>query len=545
MCAALALLPGSANAFTIETAVTRGCHEEITADALRAARAAFPAATAALPLQSGDQALIDDVAFTVPDDLSDIGAVTLLLGVRDNDVKSIAPTDLNRLAPQTASRKGQHEHCLRAIDHDEPSGSAAALDDCRAYIRETLLSALDGLDEQGRPDGGRRERLEVALALRGTVEVSVPTFYLRAGRGLHALEDSFTHTFRSVANRHEVTVVLNWTEYAEDRLDERVDGPEHMTELDRCDDPDSLRTERRQLATRAATAALRVLLDPALDRAEKATEVDAVIDQYVSFDASSACTADNDWCDAPELAYLPSACGCAVPGARVPHARWAFLGLAGALLALGGLRLHRKRRRAIGPLLVAGFVLSAAVARADSFTEPRLDSPIEALEGNSDAGAHGKRSGAVFGRVALGASYDKPALAGGLGLRYQAHERLMFGFDAEWNPWLTITPSQLRAGALNTYFSIIGRFQLANAPINIRTGGSLGASFLLTDLVGAPAGSVGPFFGLSLLGIEIKVAPGFYLTIDPAYIAFPVPHITGVPFGYPQYRFQVGLELGG
>src|SRR5687768_18567300 len=126
-CAALALLPCAARAFTIETAITRGCHEEITADALRAARAAFP--TPALALQGDDRALIDDVAFTVPDDLDDIGAVTLLLGVRDNDVKSIAPTDLNRLAQVTASGHSQHEHCLRATDQDEPTGSAAALED--------------------------------------------------------------------------------------------------------------------------------------------------------------------------------------------------------------------------------------------------------------------------------------------------------------------------------------------------------------------------------------------------------------------------------
>jgi hypothetical protein len=213
------------------------------------------------------------------------------------------------------------------------------------------------------------------------------------------------------------------------------------------------------------------------------------------------------------------------------------------------LRLRHKRRHGLATLLSAGLVLSfhASVARADAFATPRLDGPVKALEGDSDAGAHGTKdtSGAVFGRVALGASYDKPGLSGGLGLRYQAHERLMLGFDTEWNPWITITPSELHKGALNSYVSVIGRFQLAYAPINIRTTASLGASFLLTDLVGAPAGSVGPFLGLSLLGVEWKVAPGFYLTVDPTYIAFPVPHLTGIPFGYLQYRFQVGLELGG
>jgi len=53
---------------------------------------------------------------------------------------------------------------------------------------------------------------------------------------------------------------------------------------------------------------------------------------------------------------------------------------------------------------------------------------------------------------------------------------------------------------------------------------------LLFDLVAAPAGSFGPFFGLSLLGIEWKLSRGFYLTVDPTFIALPVPHVTGVPF---------------
>jgi hypothetical protein len=121
----------------------------------------------------------------------------------------------------------------------------------------------------------------------------------------------------------------------------------------------------------------------------------------------------------------------------------------------------------------------------------------------------------------------------------------MLGLDAEWNPFLAVSPTRLRPGALNIYVSVIRRFQLKSESVNVRTTVALGASILLFDLVGAPAGGVGPFFGVSLLGVEWKAAPGFYLTLDPSYIAFPVPHLTGTPFGYLQYRFQVGLEFGG
>lgn len=88
-------------------------------------------------------------------------------------------------------------------------------------------------------------------------------------------------------------------------------------------------------------------------------------------------------------------------------------------------------------------------------------------------------------------------------------------------------------------------WQLRYQPVNIRTTLSAGASYLLFDLVGATKGRVGPFFGVSLLGVEWKVARGFYLTIDPTYIAIPVPHVTGLPFAYTQYRFLLGLEFGG
>jgi hypothetical protein len=50
---------------------------------------------------------------------------------------------------------------------------------------------------------------------------------------------------------------------------------------------------------------------------------------------------------------------------------------------------------------------------------------------------------------------------------------------------------------------------------------------------------------VSFLGAEWKAARGVYLTIDPTYIALPIPSLSGVPFMYVQYRFLLGLELGG
>ena len=58
-------------------------------------------------------------------------------------------------------------------------------------------------------------------------------------------------------------------------------------------------------------------------------------------------------------------------------------------------------------------------------------------------------------------------------------------------------------------------------------------SVLLFDLVGAPAGSVGPLVGSNLLGLSYEVSDQLYLLLDPAHVVLPVPQIRGAPFSYP------------
>ena len=154
-------------------------------------------------------------------------------------------------------------------------------------------------------------------------------------------------------------------------------------------------------------------------------------------------------------------------------------------------------------------------------------------------------AGAIFVAGTVAASWDNPALSVALGGRYQLSSKWMVGLDAEWNPYLAIGESTFRAGDLNIYASIIRRFQLAYERVNIRSTLSLGASILLTNLVGAPSGSFGPFVGVGLLGVEYKAAKGVYVIFDPTYYALPVPHVTGVPFVYPQWRPTLAIEFGG
>ncbi len=544
VCLGICLAPAQALAFQTGSPATEGCHEKLTTRAWKAAKAALPETTATLPSRGEDEALMADVVFKVPKSMQHIGGVTLLLGVRDNDVKEHGPTDLKSLAPAASDPKGQQEHCLRAPEQDGPTGSAEAVESCRNYIRETLLSAVDALDEQGMPDNLNRETLKVSLAIREEIDVKVPAFFLRAGRGLHALQDSFTHTFRRPNDPGKITVVLNWVEYVDGTLNEAVDGPPHAAELDVCDDPDELRTERRMLAQEASGVALLAMLDPALSRSDKEEAIDAMLDQYVTYDETADCSVENNWCDAPEVQYGSPTLGCSFGGALPPSGGWALLPLAGALALL---RARRRRSLVTGATLVAALLLGqTGVARADDKQGP-IDSPTSALSGTSDSATVGKidRAGAFFGRLAIGASFDNAAFSGGVGVRYQLSRNWMLGLDGEWNPYVAISPRNMRSGSANAYFSIIRRFQLRWQSVNIRTTASVGGSMLLFDLVGAEKYNMGPFFGVSFLGAEWKAARGFYVTIDPTYIAIPIPSVTGVPFMYAQYRFLVGIEFGG
>jgi hypothetical protein len=567
-----------ASAYSVQTPITPGCHERITADALRIVRNSLTTAHPIALSTDDERALIADLPFDLPSDLDDLGGATLLMGVRDNDLKGVPVTDLAEIVEITADDSSQREHCLRTQEDVEPDGTKNAVDDCRNFILSMLTSALDGLDSSGNVDPTLRQSVHLDLAIRGPIDFDLPIFYFRMGQGIHAIEDSFAHDWRSTKDPHRITVTLNWTDYSDNQINEAVTGPAHESEMDRCDDPDALRAQRRGLATEAAAAALMAGLDPSKSRDEKIAGFQDVLDTYVVLDDEDSCTASNAWCDAPERSYEPSACGCHLAG-RSRNSSFSA-GFAIGAFVLFFARRRRSRRKtsklvAIGIFFAA--LISSPVARADDSdagapqpppatpggeavpgvtppakTQPVPETssgsgPVAALTGKSSSGTKGveDRAGAKFVEIDFAASYDKSALLGRIGGRLALSRTWMVGLDAEWNPYLSVGETHVRSGTIDAYASLIGRFQLAYEPINLRSSVSLGGSMLLFDLVGAPAGSIGPYFGISLLGLEIKLGHGFYLTVDPDSIAIPIPHVTGIPFIYYQYRFQVGIEFGG
>lgn len=602
---ALAASARPAHGYTISTVATEGCHERVSSEALRSVRRDSVAAPAIAPTDD-EKALIADLQFTPDDDMKDLAAVTFLLAVRDNDLKGNGSADLSALSEVHGSPATQREHCLRGANQVEPSGSQAALADCKAFIRERIGDALDALDASGKPDPGKRVDLSIHLAIRGTIDASLPAYYVRLGQAVHAVQDSFTHTYRT-SDGMKITVMLDWTETINGTTVESVNGPSHATALDVCNDPDDLRTTRRTLATEATAAVLRATLDPATTREQKLAAVDVVLDRYLDY--SPGCTSDNGWCNAPERQYKdPAGCGCTTGSIR------GGLGAAGAGIAIALLLVARRIRRqkeraraAIAIAIGAGAIvlLVPRAARADEpetstvtttkpakpatptkpavpqtttttttipgstpqvpattqttistptmttttvtapvVPDPRAPPPPELIP----VVQPGPRdpSKAAFGAYGgFSGSLQKAALGFTVGARLRVSKSWAFGVDGEWNPWIAFTGTNVHTGVANVYGTAILRVPLAYEQFNLRTTANLGVSYLLSSFYGAPEGTLGLYAGLSPLGLEWKLSRIFYVILNPLNVALAAPQLSGVPLVYPQFRSTIGLEIYG
>lgn len=146
--------------------------------------------------------------------------------------------------------------------------------------------------------------------------------------------------------------------------------------------------------------------------------------------------------------------------------------------------------------------------------------------------------------TSVAGSLDNGALAAVVAGRYAFDDRWLLGLDAEYNPWLSFEAGRVSRGAFNGYATFIYRHWVSDS-VALRITGNIGVSVLLFDLVGAPMGSVGPLVGGNLLGLSYEVTDQLYLLVDPAHVMLPVPQIRGAPFSYHQYRFSLGLQVGG
>lgn len=530
LCLACAI-PGTAStasAYTYETGISSGCHERITTDALILSRLESDLSAGPSP-----RSLRDDMPFDVNPAVRDSVGLTLLLAVRDNDLKGLGPDDLGRLAEVHGNSATQAEHCLRSPGDDGPAGAESALAACRTYIMRELDVALNATDAEGRPDVLRLEPLAVTLALRGSTTLQVSSFYLHMGRALHALQDSYTHTFRNDAG--EIVTVTTWVDALRDDYDETRDGPRHADALDRCEKGGELRALRQ----RSARDASRDLLVLATARAPVDVRRSALASRVAALIAlapgAALCTASNHYCDSPDSAVANERRGCSL----APHDSPTFGGSAAVLcgimmwLTVRRTRRTSSRRTVRQAAMLAAWLYSTLVQSSQAAAQARAPSAREFPAA--------KRFALV---LATGASFDRGGVAQSAGMRYRMSDNWDVSLQAERNSWFSLTPARARVGAFNAYASLTKRWSVHSPTYAIRTTVHLGTSRLLFELSGVPKGSTGLFFGTSLLGLESALSKSVVLVVEPANVVVAAPLLSGVPFVYVQYRFTVGFEFG-
>ena len=383
----LFLITSRAEAFRIETTATPGCHERITLAASKAA--GFPrVADAPAPTVDQHRAILGQV------EREDVWTMTLVIGVRSNDLGAASSTDLASLAQVHDDPRTQQAHCLRREQDDGESGDTAAIAACRDFILGEL--AAGGLLDDP-IDTSKQEAVTVALAVRGTVTIQLPRFAYHLGRALHAVEDSYTHAMRD-PDGGRIRSVLDWIDWVGTHYDEARDGYRHIAALDDCTSGTTLENLRVQRATDAATSLISAIAAH--------QPIDPVLDQILAYEPG--CTIANQYCNAPELGEASGSCAAVHPG---------------LLVALAALVLLRRRAALVLVLLVG-------TAHAD-------------VAWHADA-----RVGGSIDHAALA-----PALGGGADLG-----RLGLGAMIEWNPWLSLDVARGHPGALDAYGQVSWRW---------------------------------------------------------------------------------------
>ncbi|MEO7735755.1 MAG: hypothetical protein ABIY55_32670, partial [Kofleriaceae bacterium] len=234
--------------------------------------------------------------------------------------------------------------------------------------------------------------------------------------------------------------------------------------------------------------------------------------------------------------------------------------------------LHRKRRgsMAIATLVLAGGL--ATSARADDAPPATAPSPspstVAAVASTASSSADAphepgrelktptvtevqavrkdKVLGSKLGFAAsVGVAASRTAAAVNVGARYRITEQWLVGLDAGWNPWITTSPLKERAGVAVAYATLIRRFPMHFDRVNLRSSLHLGVSTLLFDVYGAPKYSTGPYFAIAPLGIDYDLGGSVRLVVDPVEFALPVPLLGQLPLYYEQFRFMIGMQIGG
>lgn len=137
-------------------------------------------------------------------------------------------------------------------------------------------------------------------------------------------------------------------------------------------------------------------------------------------------------------------------------------------------------------------------------------------------------------------SLQNPGAAIGVAAGYRWLRCDVGGF-LEFNPWFSVERSRVGLGTTN-----LGAFVHYLHPIStdadLRFGAGGGAAILNESLAGSPAGKIGSYLNLRLLGVVLH-GEGVALTIDGFDLAVAAPQMVGWPVIYAQHRVSMGVQF--
>ena len=214
------------------------------------------------PLSGDDAILRDGLQFDASPYDANIYALSFIIGTRWPDSQGEPSFDFYKLSNVHNAPGDQSAHCLREeSDVGAEPGDTHALAACRATITTLYWQALATLDPTtGGVDPDERTLQPEYLPFLGKTQIPVSGFYFFAGRAVHALQDSFTHTYRRMDGTdagHKITSIFNWESQVRGDLVESVNGHGHETILDDCEDDNPSNGDRLGWATATSTSCWR------------------------------------------------------------------------------------------------------------------------------------------------------------------------------------------------------------------------------------------------------------------------------------------------
>ncbi len=514
----LLTVPRTVHAWQIDDPIHNNCHERISFQALKNAGYVAPPRDPT----GTDAQLALSTEFDPGQYDKNLYALSLILGVRFPDLHGVPDFSFGQLATVHNAPGDQDEHCLRSKAQDGAKGDEQALRDCRHRIEALYWSALVTLDAAGQIDPEERVPAPLNTQYQGTIDYPLSQYYWYAGRALHAIQDSFTHTFRTPDQR-KVQHVFDWVEQVNCTLEENRDGHGHESVLDNCESGDATVKPRFDAAVLASTELLQMLREPG-DKPARQKRIDQFLDKWFTYEPG--CDMANGYCGNTVAKFLETSpdsskgtgmcegCGACPQGTQAP---------AGSVLAVlaGVLVAWRWRRNSVSILAIT--LLALGLLAGAPHAEAR----------EVDLGYRTEVHGSV--------SVQNPAYALQINGAY-AWKRLEIGALLELNPWLSIERRSMSLGATNAAAFVHFKHRL-RPDLWWRSGLALGLSILNDEQVGTHVGKTGAYLNLKGFGLVWQFDADVALVVDAFDLVVAAPQLTGWPLVVPQSRLSMGLQF--